>query len=280
MVINGLLSLSASDLDRAKEALRTGRLPAPFLPALIERIVPRAVSVDVSTALREMTAAGANREGLVAALELLASARAQQPSIDELIELVTTGPEAGTVTNRDTQVVVQDLFRSAERSILVAGYELYQAEAVFRTLADRMIEQPAPTVRMFLNVKRPIGDTSTDSELVAGFGYRFRTQHWPQDRALPEIYFDPRSLSIDTKQRAVLHAKCVVIDGRTAFVSSANFTEAAQERNIEVGVLVRSQIVAERLINFFSALIFDWRSQARAMKVRLASGRARVKPSP
>jgi len=74
------------------------------------------------------------------------------------------------------------------------------------------------------------------------------------DRAWPEIYFDPRSLHRpavsnlggDTKQRAVLHAKCVVIDGRTAFVSSANFTEAAQERTIEVGVLVRSPIVVER----------------------------------
>jgi phosphatidylserine/phosphatidylglycerophosphate/cardiolipin synthase-like enzyme len=57
------------------------------------------------------------------------------------------------------------------------------------------------------------------------------------------------------KRKAALHAKCVVIDGRAAFVSSANFTEAAQERNIEVGVLVRSEIVAERLINFFAALI-------------------------
>lgn len=54
--------------------------------------------------------------------------------------------------------------------------------------------------------------------------------------------------------RAVLHAKCVVIDGRTAFVSSTNFTQAAQERNIEVGVLVRSQIVADRLTDFFAAL--------------------------
>src|ERR1035441_5495481 len=79
--------------------------------------------------------------------------------------------------------------------------------------------------------------------------------HWPTDRALPEIYFDPRSLSIDAKQRAVLHAKCIVVDGQTAFVSSANFTEAAQERNIEVGVLVRSQIIAERLTTFFAALI-------------------------
>ena len=159
------------------------------------------------------------------------------------------------MTNRDTQVVVQELFRNAEHSVLVAGYELYQAEPVFRTLADRMAEEPRPSVRMFLNVKRPFGDTSTDGELIAAFAYRFRTQHWPTDRALPEIYFDPRSLSIDAKQRAVLHAKCIVVDGRTAFVSSANFTEAAQERNIEVGVLVRSEVFAERLAAFFAALI-------------------------
>lgn len=253
--MNGLLTLSVSDLGALKEALRTGRLPPPFLPALIERIAPRAVSADVSAALQGMTAAGANREGLVSALELVAAARAQQPSIDEVIELVTTGPEAGTVSNRDTRVVVQDLFRNAEHSILVAGYELYQAEPVFRTLAGRMAEEPRPSVRMFLNVKRPFGDTSTDSEIIAAFAYRFRTEHWPTDRALPEIYFDPRSLTIDAKRKAVLHAKCVVVDGRTAFVSSANFTEAAQERNIEVGVLIRSRIIAEHLISFFAALV-------------------------
>ncbi|MCZ2157101.1 MAG: phospholipase D-like domain-containing protein [Bryobacterales bacterium] len=73
--------------------------------------------------------------------------------------------------------------------------------------------------------------------------------------SLPEIYFDPRSLDTDSKRRAVLHAKCIVIDGRTSFVSSANFTEAAQERNIEVGVLIRSEVVASRLIGFFTALI-------------------------
>lgn len=253
--MNGLLSLSASDLAALKEALRTRRLPAPFLPALVGRIVPRAVAAEVATALQGMAASGANHEGLVAALELLVAARCEQPSIDEVIELVTTGPEAGSVTNRDTQVVVQELFRNARRSVLVAGYELYQAEPVFRALADRMAEEPRPTVRMFLNVKRPLGDTTTESELIAAFASRFRTQHWPTDRALPEIYFDPRSLTNDSKRKAVLHAKCVVVDGRSAFVSSANFTEAAQERNIEVGVLVRSHVIAERLVSFFTALI-------------------------
>jgi hypothetical protein len=216
--MNGLLALSALDLTALKEALRAGRLPTPFLPALIERIVPRAVSGDVSATLQRMAAGGANREGPVAALALLAAARAQQASFDEVIELVTTGPDTGTVTNRDTQVVVQELFRIAEHSVLVAGYELYQAAAVFRTLADRMAEEPRPSVRMYLNVKRPFGDTTTDGELIAAFAHRFRRQHWPSDRALPEIYFAPRSLAIDSNTGQFFTPNVLSLtDGRHSF---------------------------------------------------------------
>lgn len=253
--MNGLLALSAPDLAALKEALRSGRLLAPYLPSLVERIIPRSLAADVSSALQQMAATGSNREGLVAALDLLAAARVQRSPIDELVEVVTTGPDSAPVTNRDTQVVVQELFRNADSSVLVGGYELYQAEPLFRTLAERMSCEPAPSVQMFLNIKRPHGDTSTDRNLISGFAARFRTQHWSAGRPLPEVYFDPRSLDPDPARRAVLHAKCVVVDGRMAFVSSANFTEAAQERNIEVGVLIRSEVVARRIVDFFSALI-------------------------
>lgn len=253
--MQGLLALSPPDLHALKDALRSGRLPSPFLPSAVERIVPGPVAGGVCAALQAMTVSGANREGLVAALELLAAARSNQPSVDELIELVTTGPDAGAIASRDTQVVVQDLFRSASRSVMIAGYELYQAKPVFRALAERMAEKPGMDVRMFLNVKRPFGDTSAVRELLAGFAYRFRNEHWPTGMPMPEIYFDPRSLAMDGKPKAVLHAKCVVVDDATAFVSSANFTEAAQERNIEVGVLVRSPIVSLRLQSFFMGLV-------------------------
>jgi phosphatidylserine/phosphatidylglycerophosphate/cardiolipin synthase-like enzyme len=53
--------------------------------------------------------------------------------------------------------------------------------------------------------------------------------------------------------RSALHAKCIVIDGREALVTSANFTEAAQERNIELGLLVRSAEIASRIERHFQA---------------------------
>ena len=55
----------------------------------------------------------------------------------------------------------------------------------------------------------------------------------------------------DAKERAVLQAKRVVIDRRLL----SDLTEAAQEPTIEVGTLVRSEIVAERLVAFFAPLV-------------------------
>ena len=71
---------------------------------------------------------------------------------------------------------------------------------------------------------------------------------------LPELYYDPRSLDLEAVKRSSLHAKCIVVDRRVALVTSANFTEAAQERNIEVGVLIRSRAFAEQLAEHFEVL--------------------------
>ena len=65
------------------------------------------------------------------------------------------------------------------------------------------------------------------------------------------MYYDPRSVEIDGHKRAVLHAKCIVVDQRWSFVTSANFTEAAHERNIEAGLLIDDRRLAQRLVRQF-----------------------------
>jgi phosphatidylserine/phosphatidylglycerophosphate/cardiolipin synthase-like enzyme len=62
-------------------------------------------------------------------------------------------------------------------------------------------------------------------------------------------------VTLEPGKSAALHAKCVVIDEFDLFVSSANFTEAAQQRNIEVGLRLRSPIVAGRIVRFFESLV-------------------------
>jgi phosphatidylserine/phosphatidylglycerophosphate/cardiolipin synthase-like enzyme len=159
------------------------------------------------------------------------------------------------VTNRDTGVVVRECFACAQRSVLVAGYAVYQGREVFRALADRMVERPDLSARMFLDVQRGPGDTSMPSEVVKRFAQRFKTREWPEGRPLPKVFYDPRSLDLDSDKRACLHAKCVVVDDEGVFISSANFTEAAQQRNIEMGLLVKSPWLAGEVTRHFDTML-------------------------
>jgi phosphatidylserine/phosphatidylglycerophosphate/cardiolipin synthase-like enzyme len=97
-------------------------------------------------------------------------------------------------------------------------------------------------------------DARSNEELTREFAERFRQNEWPGER-LPLVYFDPRSLQGGTGPRACLHAKCIVVDDERAFVTSANFTEAAQERNLEAGVLVELTVLARALRTQFESLV-------------------------
>ena len=121
-------------------------------------------------------------------------------------------------------------------------------------LADRLDEIEHLKVTLCLDVRRPPGSTSIDSQVVEAFARDFAENEWPGKRK-PAVFYDPRSLQASETARSALHAKCVVVDGREALVTSANFTEAAQERNIELGVLVKHPGVAQRIEDHFHALI-------------------------
>ena len=123
-------------------------------------------------------------------------------------------------------------------------------------MAERMDQLPNLKVIWFLNIQRRHGDRTKNSEILREFTNRFKTKEWPGNR-LPEVYYDPRSLEMDSVKRSSMHAKCIVVDNRIVFVSSANFTEAAQERNLEVGLLIHSTIVAEKLTRHFDTLLSE-----------------------
>jgi hypothetical protein len=254
-MISSLLLLPESDFPPLISALRSGRLSSPLAAALVERIVGHPVSHETIEAMEALGRVGLSGPQLAAALELVVQDRRRRPRLEDALDLVTSGPEAPGLTNRDTAVVVRELFANATTSVLVAGYAIFQGHRVFQALADRMQECPALKVRMFLDIQRGPGDTSAESELVRRFTNWFRTNEWPTDRPLPEVFYDPRSVELSPQKRSCLHAKCIAVDRKIVFISSANFTEAAQERNLEVGVLIHSPWVAAQLVRYFDTLL-------------------------
>jgi len=100
--------------------------------------------------------------------------------------------------------------------------------------------------------------------LLRRFAERFMRQEWPGPR-MPELFYDPRSLAGGDGLRASLHAKCVVVDGAKAFIGSANLTEAAQLRNIEIGVMLADKVIAGAVERHVEALIIGGHLQALSL---------------
>lgn len=250
-----LLSLSDRDLQEIVTALRAGRLTPPFSPIGLQHFLPGALPLAVFESLRHFADRGFTTSQIAATLDLLIADRRERPRVGDVVQLVTTGPEVDGIANRDTSVVVRDLFANATRDVLVAGYAIYQGQRVFQALADRMQQMPNLKVRLFLDIRRPQGDSTTAADLIRRFSDRFTQTQWPAQRPLPKVFFDPRSLDTDQRRRASLHAKCVVVDYRDVFVSSANFTEAAHERNIELGLVFRSDSTASSIAAYFDGML-------------------------
>ncbi len=248
--MTALSSLREEELDGLADALATGRLVAPLSGFALQRVVGRAPSAELVEAVSTLVEA-CNVAGAAAALRLLADQRRALTGSRLAPELVWTGPDA-VQSIRDTAVVVRELFERARSEVLLSGFVIVRGEAVFGELATRMDAEPGLRVRLFLNV--PLRPPATADESVNQFAREFRSGQWPGQR-LPEVYYDPRALEGEARNRAVLHAKCVVVDRQTAFVTSANFTPHAQRRNIELGVLLESATLARQIDEQFEQLV-------------------------
>lgn len=243
--------VSAGVLRSLAEAFRSGRLSATASRLSLSRVCecPDPLVVELTRLLSE----GISPPHMALLLDARADAVEARHGGHQPIELVWTGPENATSYSRDTSVVVRELFESAQRSVEVSTFVIRQGRTVFEPLARRMAEVPDLRVRIFLHVGRDYRDTRHDSELLREFADGFRT-HWPGDR-LPQVYYDPRALAAAGGERATWHAKCVLVDDEASFVTSANFTEWAQMRNVEAGVVIRDAQFTAQLRAQFNGLV-------------------------
>jgi phosphatidylserine/phosphatidylglycerophosphate/cardiolipin synthase-like enzyme len=244
--------LSDADLRELASALKSRRVSAPYSELQVTRLLAPKIAADVTASLKELEVLGFGEHQIAATLELLIRDRSDGRKPEPPIDLVTSGPEAPGIANRDTAVVVRELFAHAKKSVLVVGYAVYQGASVFEALAERMERFTDLDVKLFLNIARSDNDKTPSEILVSKYAQRFRDSQWPKYCRLPAVFYDPRSIAED--KRSSLHAKCVVVDAEQVFVSSANFTKAAQERNIEVGLKIESPWLAGRLIRHFQSL--------------------------
>ncbi|AVH68329.1 DISARM system phospholipase D-like protein DrmC [Nostoc sp. 'Peltigera membranacea cyanobiont' N6] len=253
----GFLNLSRPTLVNLAAALETGRLSPPFSISNVANYIPAALNRDIVDELNRLNVMGVHFQHIAYTLRLLAEERSTSQAVSDRVDLVWTGPEIAGSQSRDTSVVVRELFSTAKISVLISSFAIdkrQKARELFMVLAERMDFNPELNVRMFLNVNRPHNNEVPTSTLLREFANSFRQDIWPGKR-LPEVFHDPRSLTVGVESKACLHAKCVVVDKERVLVTSANFTEAAHERNIEAGVLLNDPVTAIALQMQFESLV-------------------------
>ena len=240
-----LAQVSTSVLESLLLAIQEGTLAPPLTRAGLAAIGLRNQEELLEPAFRSLDA-GACRAVILAIL----NERAQKPTAPEL---VWTGPEHAASTARDTSVVLTSLFESARNDVVLAGYCFDHPTEVLGSLHATM-KAYGVSLRMFIDIPQPEGSSTSAHSHIAAHCGSFLAKNWPFGAPLPRIFYDKRA-SIPGPPFVSMHAKCVVVDGQRAFVSSANFTERGQERNIEVGVLIDDARFACHLAAQFDGLV-------------------------
>lgn len=240
-----LSTVATTTLERLREAISLGRLNAP-----ITRSDLLASGVRFQLDALERALSGHSRLACLSVLDVVLSERAANTR--PAPELVWTGPERANATARDSAVVLRDLFEHAQHQVLLAGYDFRKGTSLLEPLHAAMRDRGVD-VRFLVHFQQPDFEP-TDPTAFANAAVRaVLEQVWTFGEPRPRCYYDRRAVTPAPKFN--MHAKCVVVDGTRALVTSANFTHAAHEKNIECGVLLEDARFAEHLARQMWGLI-------------------------
>ena len=175
-------------------------------------------------------------------LEVALAAKRMAPTT----ELVWTGPATTVVPVRRTEQVLGDLIRCAERQLTIASFGVFQIPRLVSEL--ELALQRGVLLRVVLGERESASKSLIERQLrqlgsiVTG---QASILQWP-------IEHRPRD---DQGRAGLMHMKVAVADSQVGFLSSANLTEAAFERNMELGVLIRGGEVPRAIELLIEALL-------------------------
>lgn len=265
MSVVGLSPLSDQDLRSLIAAIDRGEFADPISVTMLQARGIGHLASAISPYLKLGTAS-------VRALAEVVLAEREARRAPKL-SLVWTGDDPGISLARRTKVLLPELFASAREHVLVAGYSIDRGAEVFAALYKTMLENNV-TATFFVDVdqlaNRLMQHTRSNGLSWSIVGAQvegakdamergrtvvelFLRQMWPWERPRPIIYFDPRTA--DRTYAMSLHAKCVVIDHSYSLITSANFTDRGQNRNIEAGVAIEDRSFAASLERQWQNLI-------------------------
>lgn len=210
---------------------------ASTLPSVVGTPVATSVVEQLATAWQN-TKVGSDE---LASMLLAASHVYTKAASEQSAELVWTGPTTPFVSARRTEQALLQVINSAEQSLFITSFVAYDVSTIVKAL--NTADERGVSITMLLESSQNHGGSINIDVigkmrgLVPGaqlYAWRDKTGDFANGR---------------------VHAKVAVADGRTCFITSANLTGHAMEKNMEAGILISGGNIPLTFHDHLNALI-------------------------
>lgn len=157
------------------------------------------------------------------------------------VELVWTGPTSALVATRKTEQALLQVIKTARKKFFLTSFVAYDVGSILTALAEAT--ERGVEISMLLESS----DAHGGGVSVDAIGH--------MKRVLPSAKVFYWGEKTDAFAGGKVHAKVAVADEVLCFLSSANLTGHAMEKNMEAGVLIRGGDIPRKLHQHLEALI-------------------------
>ena len=162
-------------------------------------------------------------------------------ALEQSTELVWTGPTSPFVSARRTEQALLQVINSAEESLFITSFVAYDVPSIVNALNTS--SDQGVVISMLLELSQENGG-SINFDVIAKMRVLVPSAKLYAWRNKADAFYDGR-----------VHAKVAVADAQTCFITSANLTGHAMEKNMEAGVLIKGGNLPKLLHSHLKALI-------------------------
>lgn len=205
----------------------SGVLGTPVAAAAVERLIEAWRSTSI----------GADE---LASMLLASSHVVTKAAREQSAELVWTGPTTPFVSARRTEQALLQVIDSAHSTLFITSFVAYDVSSIVASL--NAASGRGVSISMLLESSQEHGGSISMDVIgkMRSLVPAARLYGWVKKT---DEFADGR-----------VHAKVAVADGKVCFITSANLTGYAMDRNMEAGVLIIGGLVARELDNHLRSL--------------------------
>lgn len=162
-------------------------------------------------------------------------------SAEQSIELVWTGPTTPFVAARRTEQAMLQVINTAKATLFITSFVAYDVSSIVKALNEA--SSRGVVISMLLETSQEYGG-SISIDAIGKMKVLVPSARLYAWRERGDLFSDGR-----------VHAKVAVADANTCFVTSANLTGFAMEKNMEAGLLITGGHIPRLLSDHLESLV-------------------------